>query len=142
MRKQRLVLLLLIVVAIPLSLDAQTRFGVRAGITDGDPMIGTDIMVPLRNGFVLNPNVEFTTNLFMANADAHYDIRLNERTDIWFGAGLAFIKPSGDDYEGGVSLLAGAGARRSRWYPYGQARVTSAGGDLGTIVSVAGGIRF
>lgn len=121
--------------------EAQTRWGVRVGVTDGEPMIGTEILWALPAGFVLNPNIEFTQELFSANADVHYDFTLTANTDFWLGAGLAFVNPDEGDYDGGVNLLTGLGVRRGNWYPYGQFKLTSAG-DTDDFWSLAVGVRF
>lgn len=121
--------------------NAQTRWGVRIGIVDEEPMIGGEVLVPLPAGFVLNPNIEFTSEAFVANADVHYDFTLNAATDLWVGAGLSFVNPSEGDYDGGPNVHAGLGVRRGRWYPYGQLRFTSAG-DLDDFASLAVGVRF
>jgi hypothetical protein len=120
----------------------ETRYGVRVGIVDDDPMIGGEVVVPLPAGFVLNPNFEFSTDAFSLNADAHYDFTLTASTDFWIGAGLAFVNPDEGDFEGGFNLLAGIGVRRGgNWYPYGQLKYTSAG-DLDDYASAAVGVRF
>jgi hypothetical protein len=133
---------LLLLLSLSLSASAQElRWGVRAGITDGEPMIGGEFLMPIGAGFVLNPNLEFSSDLFSANADVHYDFNINANTAFWVGAGLAFVNPDEGDYDGGFNLLAGAGTRRGRWYPYAQAKLTSAG-DIDDYVSIAVGVRF
>lgn len=120
----------------------ETRFGVRVGIVDDDPMIGTEILWSLPAGFVLNPNIEFSSDAFSANADVHYDFTLTASTDFWVGAGLAFVNPDEGDYDGGFNLLTGISVRRAgSWYPYGQLKYTSAG-DIDDYFSAAAGIRF
>jgi hypothetical protein len=132
----------LFVLLFSVSMSAQqTRWGVRAGIVDEDPMIGAEMLVPLPAGFVLNPNIEFSSDAFSANADVHYDFTLNANTDFWVGAGLAFVNPDEGEYDGGVNLLTGLGVRRGRWYPYAQLKYTSAG-DIGDYPSLAVGVRF
>ena len=138
--KRLLFVLLLLAAVVPL--QAQVDFGVRAGITDGDPMIGGELIVPLVGDFVVNPNIEFTSEMFTANADVHYDFDINTTTSFWIGAGLAFINlDDTDDYEGGVNLLGGVGMRRGSLYPYAQVKLTSTG-DAGDFTSVAVGVRF
>ena len=138
--KRLLFALLLLAVVVPL--EAQNvRFGVRAGLTDGEPMIGTELLVPLFADFVANPNIEFTSEMFSANADVHYDFDLANNVSFWVGAGLAFVNPDEGDFEGGVNLLGGVGIARGRWYPYGQVRFTSTG-DAGDFASFAVGVRF
>lgn len=117
------------------------RWGVRAGITDSEPMIGGEVLIPIGAGFVANPNIEFSSELFSANADVHYDFDINRTTAFWVGAGLAFVNPDDGDYDGGVNLLAGIGTQRGRWYPYAQAKFTSAG-DIEDYTSIAVGVRF
>ena len=131
--------LLLSCVAVPL--QAQVRWGVRAGITEGDPMIGAELVMPLVGDLVVNPNIEFATDVFSANADVHYDFDISTDTSFWIGAGLAFINPDEGDFEGGVNLLGGIGTRRKRMYPYAQIKLTSAS-DSGDYTSVAVGVRF
>lgn len=133
-----LFLFLLVFTALPS--DAQLRWGVRVGVTDGEPMIGGEIVYPLPAGFVLNPNIEFSQELFSANADVHYDFALT-RAQFWIGAGLAFVNPDEGDYDGGFNLLAGIGTQRGSWYPYAQVKYTSAG-DIDDYGSIAVGVRF
>ncbi|HYH05574.1 MAG TPA: hypothetical protein VEK11_00805 [Thermoanaerobaculia bacterium] len=138
--KRLLPVLLLLLLTV--SASAQNlRWGVRAGITDGEPMIGGEFLMPIGAGFVLNPNLEFSSELFSANADVHYDFDINPTTQFWVGAGLAFVNPDEGDYDGGFNLLAGAGTRRGRWYPYVQGKLTSAG-DIDDYGSIAIGVRF
>lgn len=137
--KKAVFILLLACVAVPL--QAQVRWGVRAGITEGDPMIGGELVMPLVGDLVLNPNIEFATDVFSANADVHYDFDISADTSFWIGAGLAFINPDEGDFEGGVNLLGGIGTRRKRMYPYAQIKLTSAS-DSGDYTSVAVGVRF
>jgi hypothetical protein len=121
--------------------EAQNRWGVRAGVVDEEPMIGAEVIWPLPAGFVLNPNLEFSQELFSLNADVHYDFTLTASTDFWLGAGLAFVNPDEGDYDGGFNLLTGVGVRRGDWYPYGQFKLTSAG-DIDDYWSLAVGVRF
>jgi hypothetical protein len=137
---KRLLFALLLVSAV-LPLEAQTRWGVRAGITEGEPMIGVEFVRPIFGDFVINPNIEFTSELFSANADVHYDFDISNQTSFWVGAGLAFINPDEDDFEGGVNLFGGVGTTRGRLYPYAQLKLTSAT-DIGDLTSVALGVRF
>lgn len=117
------------------------RWGVRAGITDGDPMIGAELVMPVVGDLVVNPNIELTSDLFSANADVHYDFAISSDTSFWIGAGLAFVNPDEGDIDGGVNLLGGIGTRRGRMYPYAQVKLTSTG-DAGDFTSVALGVRF
>jgi hypothetical protein len=139
--KRLLLVLLLLAVVVPL--QAQVRWGVRAGITEGDPMIGAELVMPIVGDLVVNPNIEFATDVFSANADVHYDFDISSDTSFWIGAGLAFINSDeGDeDYAGGVNLLGGIGTRRRRMYPYAQLKFTSTS-DIGDFTSVALGVRF
>lgn len=131
-----------VLLLLTVSSEAQTRWGVRAGIVDNDPMIGGEVLVPLPAGFVLNPNIEFSSDLFTLNADVHYDFTLTAQTDFWIGAGLAFVNPDEGDYDGGVNVLAGVSVRRGgSWYPYGQVKMTT-GGDIDEFWSAAVGVRF
>lgn len=132
-------LLLFVVLSSPA--QAQTRFGVRIGVTDGDPMIGGELLVPLGSGFVFDPNLEVTSKLFTANADFHYDIPIDRRTSWWLGAGPAIVKPEHSSSELGINLLGGIGTTYRGMYPYAQVKFTSARNtsDFG---SVAVGLRF
>ena len=134
-------LLVLVLLAVVVPLQAQVSWGVRAGITEGEPMIGTELLIPLVGDLMVNPNIEFTTDVFSANADVHYDFDISSATSFWVGAGLAFINPDDGDFEGGVNLLGGIGTRRGRMYPYAQLKLTSTG-DAGDFTSVALGVRF
>jgi len=137
--KRALFVFLLLAVVVPV--QAQLEFGVRAGITEGEPMIGTELVYPIVGDFVVNPNIEFTSEMFSANADVHYDFDLANKVSFWVGAGLAFVNPDEGDFEGGVNLLGGVGIQRGRMYPYGQVKFTSTG-DAGDFASVAVGLRF
>ena len=137
--KRLLFVSLLLLLVVPL--QAQMKWGVRAGITEGEPMIGTEVLIPIAGDFMANPNIEFTSEMFSANADVHYDFDLANNVSFWVGAGLAFVNPDEGDFEGGVNLLGGVGIARGRWYPYGQVKLTSTG-DAGDFVSVAVGVRF
>ena len=81
--KRALFVLLLLAVVVPL--QAQLKFGVRAGITEGEPMIGTELVYPIVGDFVVNPNIEFTSEMFSANADVHYDFDLARNVSFWVG---------------------------------------------------------
>jgi hypothetical protein len=126
---------------VSLSSEAQTRWGVRAGIADGDPMIGGEVIFPVWAGLSINPNIEFSSSVFSANADAVYTFPLRADTSFWAGAGLAFVNPDEGDYDGGFNILGGVGITRGRWNPYGQVKLTSAG-DIDDFVTVAVGVRF
>lgn len=137
--KKPLFVLLLLLVSLPAA--AQMRWGIRAGLTDGEPMIGGELVIPFAGDFVVNPTLEFTTEMFSANADVHYDFDITNNSSFWVGAGLAFLNPAEGDFEGGINLLGGYGMRRGRLYPYGQVRVTS-GSDIDNFTSFAVGVRF
>jgi hypothetical protein len=134
-------LFVLLLVSVVVPLEAQVRWGVRAGITDGEPMVGGELVMPIVGDLVVNPNIEFTSEIFSANADVHYDFDISNDTSFWIGAGLAFVNPDEGDYDGGVNLLGGIGTRRGRMYPYAQVKLTSAG-DVGDLASFAVGVRF
>lgn len=138
---KRLIPLVLLSLVLSIPAAAQTRWGARVGITDGEPMIGAEVLFPLGAGFVVNPNLEFTSELFSANADVHYDFDINATTAWWIGAGLAFVNPDEGDIDGGVNLLAGIGTRRNNLYPYAQVKMTSAG-EIDDFTSIAVGVRF
>jgi hypothetical protein len=132
---------LLFLLATSASAQRDIRWGARVGLADSEPMIGAEFLMPIGAGFVLNPNLEFSSDLFSANADVHYDFDINATTQFWVGAGLAFVNPDEGDYDGGFNLLGGVGMRRGRWYPYAQAKLTSAG-DIDDYGSIAVGVRF
>jgi len=136
--RNTLLVTLALLFAIPA--HAQLRWGVRAGVTDGDPMIGGEMVLPLGAGFVFNPNIELSSNVVSTNADFHYDFDLGE-VDVWAGAGVALVNPDGQDLDVGVNILAGVGAPKSRWYPYAQVKLT-APSDYDSFTSLAVGIRF
>jgi hypothetical protein len=140
MKKLGFTFALIVLVCAAVPAESQLRFGVRAGIMDEDPMIGAELIYPFGD-FVLNPNIEFSSDAFAANADVHYDFDINTTTSFWVGAGLAFVNPDEGDYDGGVNLLGGVGTQRGRWYPYAQAKFTSAG-DIDDFGSIAVGVRF
>ena len=137
--KRLLFALFLLALVVPA--HAQMRWGVRAGITEGEPMIGTDLLIPITGDLMANPNIEFTSEMFSANADVHYDFDLASNVSFWVGAGLAFVNPDEDELQGGVNLLGGVGIAKGRWYPYGQVKLTSTR-DAGDFASVAVGVRF
>ncbi|MDQ3281792.1 MAG: hypothetical protein M3Q69_10295 [Acidobacteriota bacterium] len=128
---------------VSLSSEAQSRmhWGVRAGVLDNDPMIGAEVIFPVWAGVSVNPNIEFASDVFTANADAVYTFPLRANTSFWAGAGLAFVNPDEGDYDGGFNILGGVGMQRGRWNPYAQLKLTSAG-DIDDFVSVAAGVRF
>ena len=128
-------------VALSSPAEAQVRWGVRAGLTDGEPMIGGEALIPLPGNFVANPNLEVTSELLSVNGDFHYDFNIDRRSSFWLGAGVAALIPDEGDSDLGLSVLAGYGRQHKRVYPYAQVRITS-GGDLDDFASVAIGIRF
>jgi hypothetical protein len=124
------------------SLHAQrVRWGGRVGFTDGDPMIGGDMLVPITSRLMFNPNLEISTDLVTTNADVHYDFDLTREAAAWFGAGIALINPEGQDLDVGVNALAGVGTRWQRHIVYAQFKVTAPGSYDG-YTSLAVGIRF
>ena len=137
--KRALPVLLLLLVVVPL--QAQLRWGVRAGIAEGEPLIGGELVYPIWDDFVINPNIEYTPELFSVNGDVHYDFDLPNKVSFWIGAGLAFLSPDEGDHGGGVNILGGVGIEKGRFYPYAQAKMTASGeaGDYGSVVV---GVRF
>jgi hypothetical protein len=138
---KRLAVTTFVLLLLSLSAEAQVRWGARVGIADGEPMVGGELVTPIGAGFVFNPNVEVSSELFSLNADVHYDFEINRGTDFWVGAGLAFVSPDQGDDDGGVNLLAGIGTRRNNLYPYAQLKLTSAG-DIDDYATIAVGVRF
>lgn len=132
---------LLLSLALTAPAAAQTTFGLRAGVADHEPMIGVEAIVPLTRSIILNPNLEFTSELISANIDAHYDFDINRGSSFWFGGGIAFVKPDVGDSDVGINLLGGIGTRMGSVYPYLQAKITSQvdNSDYG---SIALGVRF
>jgi len=67
---------------------AQVRWGARAGVVDGDPMLGADMVLVLGAGHIIfNPNIELSTSVVSTNADFHYDFSINRDSAFWLGAG-------------------------------------------------------
>ena len=126
----------------PVPAEAQ-RWGVRLGVaTEGQPLIGGEMIVRLGSGLFFNPNIELGSDLFAANADAYYQIDLTRTAAIWAGGGIALVTPEEQDLDVGVNLLAGMG---SRWGPrtitYVQGKIV-APSSYDNYVSLAIGIRF
>ncbi|HEX2120224.1 MAG TPA: hypothetical protein VHL59_01150 [Thermoanaerobaculia bacterium] len=123
------------------SADAQVRWGVRVGVTDGEPMIGGDMLVNLGSGFVFNPNLELSTDIVSTNADFHYDINIGRTAAFWLGTGFALVIPEGQDLDLGVNFLAGLGVQSSGRIFYTQLKAT-APTDHDSYTSLAVGMRF
>jgi hypothetical protein len=138
---KKLLFSLALVLLMTAPLQAQRRFGVRAGITDGEPMVGVEMLFPITGDLFINPNVEFSSDLYNINGDVHYDFDINADTSFWIGAGIAFVHPENGDYEAGVNLLGGIGTRKGRMYPYAQVKFTGAN-DAGDYTTLAVGVRF
>jgi len=138
MKKFMPVFLLLVLFAV--SAEGKVRWGPRLGITDGDPMVGFDVLLPIGSGFWFNPNLEVSSDNFSVNADAHYDIEITRDAALWLGAGIALVSPE-RDLDAGVNLLAGIGKNRGGRIFYAQVKrtVPSSGDGYDTI---AVGMRF
>ena len=134
---------LFIVLFAAVSAEAQhpARWGVRAGVVDGEPLVGGEMLVRLGNGFIFNPNVEFGGKLFSANADVHYQIEIMQDAALWIGAGAAFINPEGRDLDVGVNALAGLGRRYGRHILYVQGKVVGPS-SYDSYASLSIGVRF
>ena len=120
---------------------AQVRWGARAGVVDGEPMIGADVIMKIAGSVYFNPGVELSGFGVTTNADAHYDFELTRDAALWVGAGIALINPEGKDLSAGVNLLAGVGTRSGRYIFYTQVKRT-APTDGDSFNSLAVGIRF
>lgn len=129
----------LLLLVVSTAAEAQTTFGVRAGVTDGEPMLGVELLTPITGDIMFNPNIEASSEVVSANVDAHYDFDLNRRTSFWLGAGLAAAKPEDGDAGFGLNILGGIGTRMNRFYPYAQVKLTTVLDGYG---SIAVGIRF
>jgi hypothetical protein len=125
------------------SANAQVRWGARAGVVDGEPMIGADVIMKIgSSSFYFNPGIEVSGFGITSNADVHYDIELTRDAALWFGAGVALLNSDDErDLDAGVNLIGGVGTRSGRYIFYTQLkRTTPTGGDsFGTL---AVGIRF
>jgi hypothetical protein len=133
-------LFLLVFAALPTS--AQVRWGARAGIVDGEAMIGGDVVIVLGAGQVIfNPNVELSSKLVSTNADFHYDFGINRDSAFWLGAGLALVTPEEQDLDAGVNLLLGLGVRQAPRIYYTQLKYTKLSA-AGSYASAAFGMRF
>lgn len=123
------------------SASSQVRWGARAGVVDGNPMMGGDLVLALGGGFIFNPGVEISDDLISTNADAHYDIEISRDAAFWLGTGIALINPEGQDLDVGVNLIAGVGTRRAGRILYSQVKMT-APSDYDSYTTFAFGIRF
>jgi hypothetical protein len=129
----RLVVLLFILLAAPVSAGAQERpflWGVRAGVVDSEPMAGFDLTFRTGNRFFFVPNVEVSGFGVTTNADARYAVELSRDAALWGGLGIAAIIPDGQDLDAGMNVTAGADVRRGRYVLYVQ------------VSSFAFGVRF
>jgi hypothetical protein len=139
---------------LPAAADAQTRFGLRAGVwaDDSDPMIGAELLVPMQRSWYFNPNVEivFANNadLLELSADFHYDFERAGNVTLWMGGGPALLitdfdegfGPEGNQTDFAVNLLFGAGFPTQRGViPYLQAKAVISDNSQATI---AVGVRF
>jgi hypothetical protein len=74
--------------------EAQTRFGVRAGVylDQDEPFAGAHFIHPIERNWIFNPNFEYvfveSGSLFTINADLHYDLPSRSSTVFWLGGGL------------------------------------------------------
>lgn len=131
---------------------ASPSFGVRAGVNldREDPLVGVELLAPLRGGWWANPNLEVTfgdrVDVVGLNADFHYDFERSGSGSayFWLGTGLAVLfadyEGGGDDTDVGVNLLMGVGLpTASGVVPYFQGKATVSDDTDG---SLAFGIRF
>lgn len=139
---KRLILLSFLSLVLATSVSAQSRWGVRAGLMDGEPMIGAEFLLPIGAGFVFNPNLELSSEVRSLMADVHYDIDIDARSAFWVGAGAGFIHPDEGDLGFGVNLHGGYGRNWNNLYPYAQVKFTSAGDDVSDFATIAVGVRF
>jgi hypothetical protein len=124
------------------SAHAQVRWGVRAGIADGDPMIGADLVLVLGAGHVIfNPNVELSSSVVSTNADFHYDVSINRDAAFWVGTGVALVNPDGGDLDAGVNAILGLAVRQVPRIYYTQLKYTAVSAS-NSYTTAAFGIRF
>ena len=125
------------------SANGQVRWGARAGVVDGEPMIGADLILKMgSSNFYFNPGVEVSGYGITTNADVHYDIELTRDAAFWFGAGIAAMNPDEErDLNVGANILAGVGTRNGRYIFYTQLKRTAPSGDP-AISTLAVGVRF
>jgi len=114
----------------------------------GNAFLGGEVVVPLRYGWELAPNVEavFVSHghLVTANFDAHVELPVQRPFSAWVGGGPALVfrgnsAAGGNSTDFGFDLLAGAGWRVASVLPYVQAKaLLSSTSDF----VIAFGLRF
>jgi hypothetical protein len=142
---------LIAVALLPAAADGQTRFGVRAGFYTNhtDPFFGADVLVPLKQSWFLDPNLEAVfgdhEDDFVVALDAHYDLPVASPPYVWLGGGPAIVvrdisRPGDNQTDAGFDLLMGAGfPTKTGLIPYLQFKVLLSANTRGV---VAVGIRF
>jgi hypothetical protein len=129
---------------------ASPSFGVRAGVNldREDPIVGVELLAPLRNAWWANPNLEVTfgdhVDVIGMNADFHYDFERSGAARFWLGPGLAILfadhEGGGSDTDVGVNLLIGVGFPTSSGVvPYFQGKATVSDDTDGALLF---GLRF
>lgn len=131
----------LFVASFAVSAQAQQLWGIRAGVVEGHPMVGGEMIIRLSNGFFFNPNVELSGDLLTLNADANYTVDANRFSAFWFGIGAALVHPQEQDLDVGVNLFAGLGKRTGSDVVYAQFKTTVSSSE-DSYGSVSLGYRF
>lgn len=120
---------------LPARAQAQTDFGVRAGVytDESDAFLGLELLSRMYGSqWFFNPNVESVFvengNLFTINADFHYDFPTSGQFNVWLGGGPALVLRDPDrgdnSTDAAVNLLAGFGfSPHSAVRPYIQGKV-------------------
>ena len=109
--------------------DAAVRWGARGGFSDGEPIIGADLIMAIGKGFYFNPSVEVGAETLSTNADVHYDIEIQRDAAVWIGGGVTKLLRHHEDLNFGANVIVGLGARRDNRIFYTQAKRTYASGD-------------
>jgi hypothetical protein len=138
---KRFMPVLLFVLCVVAPAGGAVRWGARAGLTDGEPMIGGDLILAIGRGFYFNPGLEASQESLTVNADVHYDIEIHRDAAFWVGGGLAQVLRDREDLDFGANLIAGLGVRRGAYIFYTQAKRTQAAGGT-NFNTVAFGVRF
>lgn len=138
-------------VAAPRWTSAGTDADLRASVSPDDDAvaIGGGVLTDIgqNSGWHFNPNIELafgdSRDFVAMSGDFHYDLRNQQRTAVWVGAGPAILmtnRSSGrDDTDLGVNVLTGIGAKHGEVRPFAQLRGTMSDDSR---IAIAGGVRF